>query len=73
MAVERSPLQRVSDSVFERIQSLRDEPITPETPFGFERVDKNTAKMRLAEMSPEGRKALINKVGLDNVRKIIGS
>jgi len=69
---ERSPLQRVSDGVFERIESLRNETIIPQTPFGFERLNKSVAKQRLQDMTTEGRKALINKIGIENVFKIIG-
>jgi len=72
MAVNRSPLQRVSDNVFSRIESLRNQQIDPQVPFGFERVDKTAAKKKLADMTPAGRKRFIDKMGLENVFKIIG-
>lgn len=69
---DRSPLQNVSNNVFARIQALREEKIDPQPPFGFENVNKTEAKRRLKNMSPDGRKQLINKIGLDNVFKLIG-
>lgn len=72
MPENRSPLQRVSDNVFARIESLRNEQVDPQVPFGFERIDKSAARNKLAKMTPDGRKRFIDKVGLENVFKIIG-
>ena len=69
---DRSPLQIVSDNVFARIQSLRNEKVEGDVPFGMERVDRQTALTRLKKLSPEGRKRLIDKIGIDAVVDIVG-
>ena len=69
---ERSRLQRVSDNVFTHIQSLRDKKVETEVPFGMERVSSETALNRVKKLSPEGRKRLIDKIGIDAVVDIVG-
>jgi len=69
---ERSPLQQISDNVFARIQSLKEEKSEGDVPFGMERVSSMTARTRLKKLSPEGRKRLIDKMGIDAVVDMVG-
>jgi len=68
---DRSPLQQVADNVFERLKTMRELPSENIIPFGLERVDKKVAFTKMKKLTPEGRKKLINKVGLENVLDII--
>ena len=68
---ERSRLQSVADNVFERVKTVKGKRPDSDIPFGLEQVDKKSALNRLKKMSPQARKQLIDKVGLENVLKII--
>lgn len=68
---KRSPLQQISDNVFDRIKSLRDTHVEGEVPFGFEQIDKATAKRKFEQMSSEQKKKVINQLGVDNILKFV--
>jgi len=68
---EKSRLQLVADNVFDRVKEVKQSRPDADIPFGQERIGKKTALTRLKKMSPQARKQLIDKVGLDAVLKII--
>ena len=69
---ERSTLQIVSDNIFDRIKTLREQRVEGGVPFGFEQVDRRTARNRFDSLSPEAKKNMIGKLGIDNVLKFLG-
>jgi len=69
---EISRFERVTDKIFQRFEKLRNDPITPEIPIGFERVRKDVAAKRFQAMTPQQRMKFIEKVGVDEVIKIVG-
>jgi len=69
---EISRFERVTDKIFQRFEKLRNDPVQPEIPIGFERVRKDVAVKRFEAMTPQQRVKLIEKVGVDEVMKIMG-
>lgn len=65
-------MERVTDNIFQRIQRLRNEKGTTEIPLGFEKVRKSTAQARFQKMTPQAKQKLIEKVGIDEVVRMVG-
>ncbi len=70
---EISRFERVTDKVFQRFEKFRNDKTEPEIPLGFEKVRKSVAVKRFEAMTPQQRMKLIEKVGVDEVMKIVGS
>lgn len=69
---EISRFERVTDNIFQRFEKLRNEKGRAEIPIGFEKVRRSTAAKRFEGMTPQQRIKLIEKVGVDEVMKIVG-
>ena len=69
---EISRFERVTDNIFQRMDKLRNEKGRAEIPIGFEKVRKDVAVGRFQKMTPEAKKKLIEKVGIDEVMRMIG-
>ena len=69
---EVSRFERVADNVFQKFQTLRESKETKEIPLGFEKVSKGVAVGRFQKMTPEAKQKMIEKVGIDQVMKMLG-
>jgi len=70
---EISRFERVTDNIFKRLEKIKEAPQEPTIGLGMERVRNEVGRKRLEGMSPQARQKLIEKVGLEEVLKIVGN
>lgn len=69
---EISRFERVTDNIFQRMDRLRKEKGVNEIPIGFEKVRKDVAVTRFRKLTPQAKQKLIEKVGIDEVMRMVG-
>ena len=72
MVSQKSNATRMLERVMEMYRDFKDAQIGEEDiPFMHEKLSRRSASSRVRDMTPTQKKALIEKIGIDEVMKIV--